>query len=188
MLKTVVVSLVLLSQTVLADFGTTSSTTNSTETSEKRPRRAAIGLMTGGISGRFGADLALYFTEDVGVFGGVGTSTDFNSAFLGAKFTVIDSFVSSYLSGGYAQWMGKGGRRAVGKTTPGFFAKRFLNEKERNTGQFHENILFVGAGLQYTVDSGDWSGFSVYLEALMVADVDDLVSAPTLGLGAKYFF
>lgn len=167
-----------------ADFGTTRTTY---EPSEPRLRRAAVGLSAGGLAGRFGTDLQLNFTKEVSFLAGYGISTDFQSLFLGMRLNLVEWILTPYATGGYAQWYASK-RRSVGKTTPGFLADRFLSQKEREEGRFHENLLFGSLGLEYMHPSGDFAGAAVYVEALMLADLDDLVTEPTVGLGARYYF
>lgn len=169
-------------------YGFGRSSTNVGEEYSPKQRRAAVGAMAGGISGIFGLKFELGFTPTTAFDAGFGTSTDYQSLFLGLRHHLMSSWISPYVSGGYARWYASGKERSVGKTTPAFVGERFLNDEERQKGRFSENILYAALGLQVTQLSGDWAGAAIYLEGLLLADLDDLVSEGTMGLGALYYF
>jgi hypothetical protein len=151
-------------------------------------RRAGIGLLTGGLSGVFGANLEINFTQTFALNAGGGFSSDFQSLFIGGKHVLGGKWIMPYGTYGYARWFRNGGSREVGTTTPGFVADKFLSAKERETGIFSENLIFGGLGVQYLQLSGDWAGSSVYIDAHYLVDFEDFVGAPTLGAGYIYYF
>ncbi len=179
-------SLVLAEEGDSFGFGRSSATLD--QDSLSKQRRAAIGVMAGGISGIFGLKFELGFTPRTAFDAGFGVSTDYQSLFLGLRHHLTSGGFTPYVSGGYARWFAAGNERSVGKTTPAFVGERFLNDEERQKGRFSENILFAGLGVQITQLSGEWAGAAFYLEGLVLADLDDLVSEATMGLGGLYYF
>lgn len=157
---------------------------------DSRPaaRRVGLGLMTGGVSGIFGANLEINFTRRTGFVAGGGVSTDFKSLFIGGKHRLAGEDFSLYGSGGYARWFNNGSERQVGKTTPGFLGERFLNQSERERGIFAENLIYAGLGVQYFKSRGEWAGSSLYAEVIAIVDLDDLTFAPNAGLGYLFYF
>lgn len=151
-------------------------------------RRVGLGLMAGGLAGIFGADLEINFTQQTGILGGAGYSTDFRSLFLGIKHRFYGEDFSLYGTGGMARWFANGSDHDVGKTTPGFVADRFLSDTERRRGEFNENLIFAGVGLQYFKARGAWAGSSLYAEVVGLVDLDDLVFAPNAALGYRFYF
>lgn len=172
------------------EYGSTRVTAKSAMTgSEMRgTRRAGVGVLTGGLSGIFGVNLEINFTQTFALSGGAGFSSDFQSLFLGGKHVFGGKWIMPYGTYGYARWFNHGGERKVGTTTPGFVAEKFLSQKERDRGIFSENLLFGGLGVQYLQLNGDWAGSSVYVDANILVDIEDLVAAPTLGAGYIYYF
>ncbi len=151
-------------------------------------RRVGLGLMAGGVSGIFGANLEINFTRLTALAGGVGISTDYQSLFLGAKHRLHGERFRLYASGGYAKWYSVGGGGDVGETTPAFVGKRFLSESERRSGIFSENLIYSGLGIQFLKSSGAWAGAAVYAEIVALADLDDLVLEPNAALGYMFYF
>ncbi len=171
-------------------FGATKTTTKIADSgSEMRTqRRAGVGLVAGGVTAMIGVNLEVNFTEHFGVHGGFGTSDDFQSFFIGAKQIFGGESLMPYASYGYARWFATGRESAMSNSTPEFFAKKFLSDDERARGIFSENLAFGGFGLQYVQLDGDWAGASVYIEALLLMDIDDIIVLPTLGTGLIYYF
>lgn len=162
--------------------------TAATSSEMRGTRRAGVGMVAGGISGIFGANIEINFTERFALNGGFGLSTDFQSLFLGGRQNFGGTWLSPYISYGYGRWFHNGNERSVGDTTPGFVGKKFLADREREQGLFAENLLFAGLGVQYLQLNGDWAGVAVYVDGLMILDVDDLVAQPNLGTGLMYYF
>lgn len=151
-------------------------------------RRAGVGFVGGGLAGIAGLSLEINFLDNFGLLAGGGVSTDFRSFFGGGKYVFGGKWLLPYMTAGFVQWSSYGEQRDVGDTTPGFFGKRFLSDDERRKGNFAENMLFAGLGIQYLQLKGDWAGFAPYLEVDFLGDIDDISGAVTSQIGVTYYF
>lgn len=153
----------------------------------KQKKRMAVTASLAGAHGLAGINLDVNLTGDLAVGIGMGASRGFNSFNLNVKQTLGGTHFLPYFVGGYSRWTNDGGEN-VDRSSPGFFAKEFLSSRERATGEFAENIFYPGAGIQYIVTEGDWTGYGTYFEVLYLIDIDDFQAAMTGGLGASVYF
>lgn len=155
----------------------------------RQKRRVAIGSTLGGAAGIAGINLDLNLTDHTSLSLLYGAGNPFQSFGFAIKRYVSGESFLPYLSAGYVSWSHRrANSRAVDHTTPEILGSRFLNASEKSKGQFGENIIFPGLGLQYVQLSGPWAGFAMNLELQALIDVDDFQTAATGALGAAYYF
>lgn len=155
----------------------------------RKQRRFGVGLSTAGALGLVGANLEINFTDQTSFLGGFGLGDSYQSFALQMKHSIGGRWFMPYVGGGYARWYTAGDKNGqLNKTNPSFLADRFLNNEEKSSGEFAENLIYPMAGVQYLQLSGNWAGVSAYAQILMLIDIDDLISAPTGEFGIFYYF
>ena len=165
------------------------SKTAATAMELRKIRRAGIGLSAAGALGIYGINLELNFTPKWGANFGYGGGSGFQSFSISGKRFLGGETILPYIAAGYSNWASNSDQnRDLKKSSPSFLADRFLTEVEKRTGQFSTHLLFPSIGAQYLQPSGPWTGYSLYLELVMLVDIAELVSAPTGGLGFVYYF
>ena len=155
----------------------------------RQKRRVAICSSIGGAAGIAGINLDLNLTDHTSLSILYGFGDPFQALGFSIKRFVSGESFLPYISAGYVVWSHE---RPKGKyrehTTPGILGNRFLNSTEKESGQFTENIIYPGLGLQYVQLSGPWAGTTMFLELQALIDVDDFQTAATGALGVSYYF
>jgi len=148
-----------------------------------------LGLQTtvAGATGLLGFNVEVNATEDLAVSMGVGVSRGFRSFNANMKKFWGGTSFAPYVVGGYSRWFSNGGHDSE-STTPAFVAEKFLSHRERETGEFAENLIYPGFGAQYVNTSGDWEGVGFFGEVILLLDLDGLRTAATAGVGSVYYF
>jgi len=154
----------------------------------RKIRRAAVGAQAAGALGMGGVLLELNFTPNWAFNGGFGGGEGFQAYMLQVKYVLTGDWLMPYATFGYANWASVGKSGPIQKTKPAILAERLLNDDEKADGQFKKHILYPGFGLQFMQLDGDYAGFSMYAEMVMLLDVGNFVAAPTGALGVMYFF
>lgn len=155
----------------------------------KRKKKAGVGTSLAGALGLVGLNLNINFAEDFTFVVGYGVSHGFHAVNMNFKQSLGGEALTPYFSGGFSRWFSRGEEgETLEKTTPSFLKEKFLSAKEIRTGQFAENIIYPGFGLEYMNTKGDWQGLSFYVEILYLLDIDDLEAAPTAGIGTNFYF
>ena len=152
----------------------------------RQNRKMGVGLAAAGALGGGGVNLEINFTPEFSFLGGFGLGTGYQSYHFQAKNIIGGQTFLPYFSVGFARWHSTGSIRK--KTIPSFFSKKFLTPKEKNSGKYSEYMIYSGLGLQFVQLYGEWQGFSLYAEALVLVDIDDMLSELTGGLGMTYYF
>lgn len=151
-------------------------------------RKVGLGMATAGVYGLIGLNMELNFTPKTGVILGFGLAQGYQTLSLQVKKIIGGQSFLPYISGGYARWYTTGEPdQRFDSTTPDILAEKFLNETEKQ-GEFAENLLFGSVGVQYLQLSGSYRGFSLFGEATLLVDIDDVVLAPIGSVGVSYYF
>jgi hypothetical protein len=149
--------------------------------------KMAAGAVFSGATGLVGAHLQFFpgpdFAFGIG-YGGGESLKAFN--FYYREMITYDAF-SFYWTLGYARWWNTGDG-PITSSTPDYLAKRFLSPSEKASGTFVEHIIYPGIGAEFYNFTGDLAGTSIYLEALLMTDLDGLRINPGFGLGTIYHF
>jgi hypothetical protein len=150
-------------------------------------RKLGLGMGLGGTLGFAGLQMELNFAPETSFLGGFGIAPRYQSYVFEIKRAIPSKWFMPYAAAGFGQWYttGKGG--PIHSTTPGFLADRFLSDKQKASGQFSESFIFPSLGVQYLQLNGEWAGFSAYAEVSLLVDLNDLVTAPTGGLGIIFY-
>lgn len=148
----------------------------------------AIGAQAVGALGLGGLVLEMDFNPAWGFSLGYGGGGGFQAWDVQTKYLFSDSYLSPYLSFGFARWTSNGNIGHITGTTPSLLGNTFLSESDKNAGEFQKNFLYPGIGLQFIQFSGAWTGASIYVEALLLMDVERIITAPTGSLGFLYYF
>jgi hypothetical protein len=153
----------------------------------KRKKKMGISTTLAGATGLFGINLDLNIFEDFAISLGGGVSHGFSSYNMHIKQTLgVDAF-QPYMVFGYSRWFSDGGG-PVSQTSPGLLVHKFLSEGARQSGQFAENIIYPALGLQYVNLTGEYQGFGVFAEVMVLMDLNNLAVGPSAGTGAIYYF
>lgn len=153
----------------------------------RQKHKVGVGLTAGGPLGFAGANLEFNVFPDVSVLGGFGLAPEYRSFNFQWKMMLGSGATAPYFSAGYARWFTTGENKNLSSTTPSFLYERFLTDSEKRRGQFGKNILFPSLGLQYTQLSGEWTGFSVFAEVVMLLNLSNFAPVPTGTIGMTYY-
>lgn len=193
--RLVVISIMIASGTCFASIDetwgsgvNTLGTTFNSGAELKGLKKIGVGTTAAGAMGLLGLNLFINFSPDFTLSLGYGFSRGFNSANINFRYAMGGDQLIPYFTGGYSRWFSTQDDEPVGKTSPSFFKNRFLNSKERATGQFGENLLYPGIGLEFLNKGGEWSGLSFFAEVIYLLDIDDFEAAPTAGIGTVLYF
>ncbi len=155
----------------------------------KRQRKVGFGLGAAGIHGLMGAILEINFSAQDSLAGNFGLGSDFQSFGLRYRRSLGGQWFSPYFGAAFSRWYTTGGPKGnFSDSSPGFLSEKFLTESEVEKGQFAKSFLSPSFGFQYNQLKGEWSGLSIYVEVLMLIELENLVSAATGELGAIYYF
>ena len=153
----------------------------------KAMRKIGTGVSVAGVHGLLGLNLELNLRPEISVLGGVGLSKGFHSFNGQIKRSFVGNDITPYVALGYAQWVSKD-KGKVNDTVPSFLNDKFLDTDERLSGKFSESLMYGSLGLQFYQLTGDWVGLSLYAEAILIMDIDDVEFAPTFSVGSTYYF
>lgn len=151
-------------------------------------KKLALQTTISGATGLIGLNADLNFTKHLSFSLGVGVSRGFNAFNTHFKYFMGGNELSPYFVGGFSRWTSDNAEGQVTKTSPAVLKEKFLSRRELQTGEFAENIIYPGLGLQYVNTSGEWTGFGVFGELLLLVDLDDIELGPAAGIGTVYYF
>lgn len=153
----------------------------------RKKRKVGVGVGMAGVHGLLGINFELNFTPETSLITGFGISRGFREYHFAVKRALGGKRFLPYLSAGLTNWSSSLGD-SLNESSPGFFVKRFLSNKEKQSGNFSETIIYPGLGVQYLVLDGEWAGTTFYAELLMMIDIDDFLAEPNGGIGMMYYF
>lgn len=151
-------------------------------------KRFALGFEAAGASGLLGTHIELSFTPLTSFQIGFGLAEKFQTFHLRYKYLFSGSSFTSYFSTGYARWYTTHKTGSLYSTEPKFLSERFLNGSQKSSGEFVENMIYPGFGVQYTGIDGELANISLYTEVLLLLDLDDWITAPTAAVGINFYF
>lgn len=148
--------------------------------------RVGAGFVVGGQLGLAGINLEFNFEDINSVVAGFGTGPGYNSFQLAWKHSFDGDYLAPYTTAGYSRWYNSRGRGT--EYTQSDILDRVLTEDEKRDGRFGTDFIFGSLGLQYNQLSGPLSGFSVYAEVILMAEVKRSMMLPTGAVGTTYYF
>jgi len=153
----------------------------------KAERKVGFGFAAAGVHGLAGLNLEFNLKPELSVSGGAGLSKGFYSFNGQIKRSFFGNDITPYGALGYAHWVSNSDGE-VEETLPSFLSNKFLNADEITTGSFSESLIYGSVGLQFYQLTGDWVGLSLFAEAILIMDIDDVEFAPTFSVGSTYYF
>lgn len=157
--------------------------------SMRKDRRVAIGFSAAGPLGVLGANLELNFNPRWGIMGGYGTGFTYQTWMFQVKRVLAGEYLLPYLAGGVARWYTTTPSNGpVTRDAQPAYLEKFLNNREKETGEFSQLLIYPAFGLQYMQLNGDYAGLSVFAEVVMLLDIGDFEAALTATVGMLYYF
>lgn len=155
----------------------------------RKERRMAIGTAVGGALGFLGAELELNLNSRTGILGGYGGGPGYQAYTIQLKqYLAGDSFLP-FLGAGYSRWFNsKGSEDGFKESRPAFLVEKFLKESEKETGLFNVDLVYTTIGAQFVNLTGEWAGFSIFAEVMLMVDIEGLTAAPNGAVGMMYYF
>ncbi len=148
--------------------------------------KVGAGAVLGGQLGQMGINLEFNFEDINGVIAGFGRGPGYNSFQLAWKHSFDGDYLAPYTTAGYSRWYNSaGGSKEYTKSD---VLDRVLTDAEKRDGRFGTDFLFGSAGIQYNQLSGPLSGFSVYAELILLAEMKRSMLLPTGAVGTTYYF
>lgn len=170
------------------NVGESNTKSSSDGYSMRKIRRVGIGASGAGPLGMLGANLELNFTPKWGLMAGYGTGMTYQSYTFQVKRVLAGEYLLPYLAGGVSRWYtASEGRGKIENIQPAFL-ERFMSADEKSKGEFSEILLYPAFGLQYVQLDGAWAGYSMFVEILLLVDIEDFETAPTGTVGFLYYF
>ena len=155
-----------------------------------KTHKAGVSLSVNGDLGTFGMAFGMHFHPLWSGQIGFGGSSHYQAFGIRVKrLFMASSPLTPYLAGGLSRWeRNRGGAFDEKEVSPTFLVRRLMSADDRRRYDIDEKLLSMVAGLQYVFVEGEWKGFGVFLEGLVFVDLQEWVSAPTVSLGASYYF
>jgi hypothetical protein len=152
-------------------------------------RRVAIGLDFAGLLGSMGTHLEMNFTPQSSFLAGYGGSPLFRSFALQYRRYLGGASFQPYIGIAYARWYNsKEANAPINETEPSILKEKFLSPEDAKSGKIAEDLLVPSIGIQFVQLSGQWSGFGLGAEVLIMMDIADMVLAPTGQISSSYYF
>ena len=151
-------------------------------------KKMGIGLSAAGALGLVGLKLEINFTPEYSLVSGFGGGLGYRSYTFQIKRTFGYRVFSPYVSVGFANWSSEKEKNVRRQQVPSFFSSKFLSSHEKVNGKFSKNIIYPGLGVQVMEVHGNWEGLTLYIEGLLLVDIEDAVYQPRGGLGLTYYF
>ncbi len=153
-------------------------------------RKMAVGLTTAGTYGLMGGVVGFYFSPQWSVDLGFGGGSHFQSfGFRVKKMLLKSSPLNPYVGFGFHRWQRNGTRPFNSDDlSPQFLSRRLLSDEDKRLGRVDEKLVHGQLGLQYTFTNGEWAGWGLFVEALMLLSVESFKTVPTASLGFNYLF
>jgi hypothetical protein len=157
--------------------------------SMRSQRRVGAGFQVGGQAGMAGINLELNITPENSALLGFGGGPKYNSFSLAWKYIFGGNLVAPYFSTTLSRWYNSSkGSANFNESNPGFLADKFLTGDERRSGIFGKDLLIPALGLQMNLLKGQYAGFSLYAEVMLVFNLSSLDQVPTGAMGSMYYF
>lgn len=153
----------------------------------RKDRRLGVGVETFGRYGVVGIGFEMNFTALDSATAGFGGGPGYNSVGLGWKHLFGGEALSPYAGFGVARWTGTSKTRVM-DSNPRYLESKFLDDKEKNSGQFGKNFLVPSLGLQLNKLRGPSSGAVLFGEIVLLIEASTMAQVPTAAFGAMYFF
>ncbi len=184
-MKHILLPLILFYSTSLQANINTTSLANYGELRDER--KIGVGGQLLGASGNAGILLEMNFHPSWGVNLGYGAAPDFQSFLIEYKQILYGERLTTYGILGFTRWFGQS-KSSITSTNPGFVANKLMSSEDRKSGTISENLIYPGIGIQYFKFSGEWTGLSLFGQIIVLADLEDFIFVPTVGLGSVYYF
>lgn len=154
----------------------------------RNQRKVGIGMSAAGAQGLAGVTLELNFTPETSFLTSFGLGDRFQTFGVSIKRNISGKYFSPYIAGGFTRWYTVTDEGPIDVSQPSFLAERFLNSNELAEGQFAETLIYPALGIQYLQLDGAWAGSSLFIEVMMLLDIDEFKSAPAGSLGYMFYF
>ncbi|MGE3975693.1 MAG: hypothetical protein AB7F59_14295 [Bdellovibrionales bacterium] len=154
----------------------------------RKTRRVGVGVSGAGPLGLAGANLELNITPKWSLMAGYGTGVHYQSYTFQAKRVLAGEYLLPYMAAGVSRWYTTApGHGKIDNIQPAFL-DRFMSADEKASGEFSELLLYPAFGLQYVQLDGSWAGYSMFVEVLLLLDIEEFETAPTATVGFLYYF
>ena len=129
-----------------------------------------------------GVEADLYIDQHWSAGGGIGTSFDFQSWSLHARYQFELQNWRPFLEFGFAQWIMNNEVRSDREASPSQLVRRFLG-KNPSEGDV-ANLLYPSGGLRYLLDDG----FSVAANLVYLVNIEDSQGGLYGGMSFQYSY
>lgn len=151
-------------------------------------RRVGIGSSLAGSFGFMGMSLEMNIKPEWGVAIGYGGGPGYSAFNFEYKKYISGQAFMPFLAAGFSRWYGPAGGVNPTDTNPSFLGEKFLKGSDKENGQVDEFLFYPKLGIQYMNLAGEWAGFALHADVLLLIDPLDMVMAPTASFGATYYF
>lgn len=153
-------------------------------------RKMGVGMATAGAYGLIGGVLAIHFHPQWSVDLGYGGGSHFQSfGFRVKKMLLLSSPLNPYIGVGLQRWERNTHRPFnADDVSPGYVERAFMSSDDRINNRINASLLHGALGLQYTFTSGEWAGYGIFAEAVLLMSLQTFKTVPTASVGFNYFF
>jgi|GEM_PF-2187202 len=152
----------------------------------REDRMVGAGLSVGGLTGLFGAHLDLNLDDENAAWVGVGQGSGYTAVSLAWKMSFDGTYLTPYVKAGYTSWFNSSG--SANGANDSIILKEFLTKSEMNNGHYSLNFLNASIGAQYNQLNGDYMGFTLFAEAIMMLNPENMRLVPNGTIGTTYYF
>lgn len=153
-------------------------------------RKVAVGMQAAGTYGLAGGVIGIHFHPQWSVDLGFGGGSHFQAyGFRIKKMMLLSSALNPYFGFGFHRWHRNNTRPFNADTmSPGFVAQRLMSDEDKRLGVIDAKLANASLGLQYVFTDGSLKGYGIFIEAILLMEVNELISIPTASVGFNYFF
>lgn len=152
--------------------------------------KVGVGMQAAGAYGVIGGVIGIHFHPQWSVDLGFGGGTHFQSFGVRVKkLLLLSSPLNPYFGFGFNRWYRNENRPFNSKDiSPGFVESKLMSDEDKRLGRVDEKLIHGALGLQYVFTQGQMMGYGLFVEVVLLMDIEELVSVPTASVGFNYFF
>jgi hypothetical protein len=151
----------------------------------REEKKIGFGSQIGGNLGAFGLNLEVNIDSANSAVAGVGMGPGYGTFQILWKRHWEGKYFTPYMSAGWSRWYNSDESNEYKKS---LILSRALTEEQKSTGRFSVDFMAASAGMQYQQLSGEFSGWSFFMEFGVLSAIKNLTPVLTGALGGTYYY
>lgn len=151
----------------------------------RQEKKIGFGSQIGGNLGAFGLSLEVNVDRQNSAVAGVGMGSGYGTFQILWKRNWEGKYFTPYMSAGWSRWYNSDESDEYKKS---LILSRALTAEQKSTGRFSVDFLVAAAGMQYQQLSGEFTGWSFFMEGGLMSAIRNPTPLITGALGGIYYF